>query len=62
MSYRQQMSRVLGQRLWGRAGSLEIDTRRLLVSIRLGLGSTEESILQYYDWRERGMRAVSPLA
>ena len=62
MSYMQQMSTVLGRRLWGSAGSPEIDTRRLLVSIGLGLGSTEELILKYYDWRERGMRAVSPLA
>ena len=62
MAYMQQMSTVLGRRLWGSAGSPEIDTRRLLVSIGLGLGSTEELILQYYDWRERGMRAVSPLA
>ena len=46
----------------GVAGSPEIDTRRLLVSIGLGLGSTEELILKYYDWRERGLRAVSPLA
>ena len=62
MSYMQQMSTVLGRRLWGNAGSPEIDTRRLLVSIGLALGSTEELILQYYAWRERGMRAVSPLA
>ena len=62
MAYLQQMSTVLGRRLWGSAGSPEIDTRRLLVSIGLGLGSTEELILKYYDWRERGLRAVSPLA
>ena len=62
LSYMQQMSTVLGRRLWADAGSPEIDTRRLLVSIGLALGSTEEFIIQYEDWKERGLRAVSPLA
>jgi beta-ketoacyl ACP synthase len=61
-SYMQKMSIVLGRRLWDTAGSPEIDTRRLLVSIGLALGTTEEIIRQYDDWKERGLRAVSPLA
>ena len=62
LSYMQQMSTLLGRRLWAQAGSPEIDTTRLLVSIGLALGSTEEFIRQYEDWRVRGLRAVSPLA
>ena len=62
LSYMQQMSTLLGRRLWAEAGSPEIDTTRLLVSIGLALGSTEEFIRQYEDWRVRGLRAVSPLA
>ena len=62
LSYMQQMSTLLGRRLWAQAGSPEIDTTRLLVSIGLALGSTEEFIRQYDDWRVRGLRAVSPLA
>jgi 3-oxoacyl-(acyl-carrier-protein) synthase len=57
-----QMSAVLGHRLWEAAGSPEIDTRRLLVSIGLALGSTEEMILQYDSWLQRGLRAVPPTA
>ena len=62
LSYMQQMSTLLGRRLWAQAGSPEIDNTRLLVSIGLALGSTEEFIRQYDDWRVRGLRAVSPLA
>jgi beta-ketoacyl ACP synthase len=58
----QKMSTVLGRRLWDAAGSPQIDTKRLLVSIGLALGSTEEIPVQYGDWKERGLRAVSPLA
>ena len=62
LSYMQQMSTLLGRRLWDRAGSPEIDTTRLLVSIGLALGSTEEFLLQYDEWRVKGLKAVSPLA
>jgi 3-oxoacyl-[acyl-carrier-protein] synthase II/beta-ketoacyl ACP synthase len=58
----QKMSTVLGRRLWDSAGSPEIDTTRLLVSIGLALGSTEEIPLQHGLWQEKGLRAVSPLA
>ena len=62
MSYMQQMSKLLGRRLWANAGSPEVDTRRLLVSIGLALGSTEDIPVQHGDWKERGLRAVSPLS
>jgi beta-ketoacyl ACP synthase len=60
-SYMQKMSTVLGRRLWANAGSPEIDSKRLLVSIGLALGSTEEIPVQHDAWREKGLRAVSPL-
>lgn len=62
LSYMQKMSTVLGRRLWEAAGSPDVDTRRLMVSIGLALGSTEEIPAQYDDWRQKGLRAVSPLA
>ncbi|HUO40160.1 MAG TPA: KasA/KasB family beta-ketoacyl-ACP synthase, partial [Mycobacterium sp.] len=43
------------------AGSPEVDTRRLLVSIGLALATTEELVFEYDNWRARGIRAVSPL-
>lgn len=62
LSYMQKMSTVLGRRLWEDAGSPDIDSRRLMVSIGLALGSTEEIPAQYDNWRNKGLRAVSPLA
>ena len=62
LAFMQKMSLVLGRRLWDAAGTPEIDTRRLMVSIGLALGSPEEIPMQYDAWRERGLRAVSPLA
>jgi meromycolic acid 3-oxoacyl-[acyl-carrier protein] synthase II len=62
LSYMQKMSLVLSRRLWETAGTPEIDTRRLMVSIGLALGSTEEIPAQYDAWKEKGLRAVSPLA
>jgi beta-ketoacyl ACP synthase len=62
MSYLQKMSTVVGRRLWENAGSPEIDTNRLAVSIGTGLGSAEELVFSYDELRERGMKAVSPLA
>ena len=61
LSYMGKMSTVLGRRLWDNAGSPEIDTRRLLVSIGLALANTEDMVFRYDDWRARGLRAVSPL-
>ncbi|MEO3758535.1 KasA/KasB family beta-ketoacyl-ACP synthase [Mycobacterium sp. B14F4] len=60
-SFMQKMSTVLGRRLFDVAGSPEVDTRRLTVSIGLALGSTEEIPAQHDDWRQKGLRAVSPL-
>jgi beta-ketoacyl ACP synthase len=62
LSYMQKMSRVLGRRLWETAGSPEVDTRRLLVSIGLALASTEAMIRLYDDFKARGVRAANPLA
>ena len=62
MSYLQKMSTVMSRRLWESAGNPEIDTNRLAVSIGTGLGSAEELVFSYDDLRDRGMRAVSPLA
>ena len=62
LSYLQKMSTVLGRRVWENAGAPEVDTRRLMVSIGTGMGSTEELVFAYDDMRAKGMRAVSPLA
>ena len=62
LSYLQKMSTVLSRRVWDSAGSPEVDTRRLMVSIGTGLGSSEELVFAYDDMRAKGMRAVSPLA
>jgi beta-ketoacyl ACP synthase len=61
LSYLQKMSTVLGRRVWQNAGSPEVDTRRLMVSIGTGLGSSEELVYAYDGLRSRGLRAVSPL-
>ncbi|OHV01905.1 3-oxoacyl-ACP synthase KasB [Mycobacterium talmoniae] len=61
LSYLQKMSTVLGRRAWANAGSPEVDTRRLMVSIGTGMGSTEELVWAYDGMRERGLKAVSPL-
>ncbi|MEI7716216.1 MAG: 3-oxoacyl-ACP synthase KasB, partial [Mycobacterium sp.] len=62
LSYLQKMSTVLSRRLWDNAGSPELDTDRLAVSIGTGLGSAEELVFSYDEMRTGGMRAVSPLA
>ncbi|BBY37669.1 3-oxoacyl-[acyl-carrier-protein] synthase 2 [Mycobacterium mantenii] len=59
--YLQRMSTVLGRRVWENAGSPDVDTARLMVSIGTGLGSSEEMVFSYDDMRARGMKAVSPL-
>jgi beta-ketoacyl ACP synthase len=59
--YLQRMSTVLGRRVWENAGSPEVDTDRLAVSIGTGLGSAEELVFSYDEMRTRGFRAVSPL-
>ena len=62
LAYMQKMSLVLGRRLWENAGTPDVDTRRLMISMGLALGSTEEIPAQYDAWKEKGLRAVSPLA
>ena len=61
MSYLQKMATVLGRRVWENAGAPDVDTRRLMVSIGTGMGSTEELVFAYDGMRARGLRAVSPL-
>lgn len=62
MSYVQKMAAVLGRRVWENAGSPEVDTTRLLVSIGTGLGGAEALVFAYDGLRERGLRSVSPLS
>lgn len=61
MSYLQKMATVIGRRVWENAGTPEVDTRRLMVSIGTGMGSSEELVFAYDGMRARGLRAVSPL-
>jgi len=61
-AYLQRMSTILGRRVWENAGSPEVDTNRLAVSIGTGLGSAEELVFGYDEMRVRGYRAISPLA
>lgn len=61
MSYLQKMATVMGRRVWQDAGSPEVDTRRLMVSIGTGMGSSEELVFAYDGMRAKGLRAVSPL-
>ncbi len=61
LSYLQKMSTVIGRRAWQNAGSPEVDTARLMVSIGTGIGSAEELVFAYDGMRARGLRAVSPL-
>ncbi len=62
MSYVQKMAAVVGRRAWENSGSPEVDTARLMVSIGTGLGGAEALVFAYDGLRERGLRAVSPLA
>ena len=62
LSYLQKMSTVVSRRVWENAGSPEVDSRRLMVAIGTGMGSTEELVWAYDDLRANGLRAVSPLA
>lgn len=61
LSYLQKMALTLSRRAWENAGTPDADTRRLLVSVGTGLGSTEELVFAYDGMRDRGFRAVSPL-
>jgi len=61
LGYLQRMATVLNRRVWENAGSPEVDTNRLMVSIGTGMGSSEELVLGYDKMREHGMRGVNPL-
>jgi beta-ketoacyl ACP synthase len=62
LSYLQKMATVVGRRAWEHAGSPDVDGRRLMVSIGTGMGSSEELLYAYDGMREKGQKAVSPLA
>lgn len=62
LSYLQKMATVVGRRAWENAGSPDVDTKRLMVSIGTGMGSTEELLYAYDGMREKGLSAVSPMA
>jgi beta-ketoacyl ACP synthase len=62
LSYLQRMSTVLSRRVWKDAGDPEPDPKRLMVSIGTGMGSSEELLFAYDGMRQKGLRAVSPLA
>ena len=61
LGYLQKMATVLNRRVWENAGSPEVDTNRLMVSIGTGIGSSEELIFAYDKMRAHGMRGVNPL-
>jgi meromycolic acid 3-oxoacyl-[acyl-carrier protein] synthase II len=61
LGYLQKMATVLNRRVWENAGSPEVDTNRLMVSIGTGMGSSEELIYGYDKMRAHGMRGVNPL-
>jgi len=62
LSYLQRMATVVGRRAWLDAGSPDVDTRRLMVSIGTGMGSSEELLYAYDAMQTKGVKAVSPLA
>ncbi|MEC3914626.1 KasA/KasB family beta-ketoacyl-ACP synthase [Nocardia sp. CDC160] len=62
MCYVQQMSYVMGKRLWATAGSPEVDKDRLGVCIGTGLGGADTIVDANDAMREHGYRKVSPFA
>lgn len=62
LSYLQKMALVLGRRAWEDCGAPDMDPTRLAVSVAQGIGNGEEMMLGYIAMRDRGLRAVSPLA
>jgi beta-ketoacyl ACP synthase len=62
LSYLQKMAVVLSRRAWLDCGAPEMDPTRLAVSVGAGFGNGEEMILGYIAMRDRGMKAISPLA
>ena len=62
LSYLQKMALVLGRRAWEDCGAPDMDPTRLAVSVSQGIGNGEEMMLGYIAMRDRGLKAVSPLA
>lgn len=62
LSYLQKMSRVLSRRLWEIAGTPEVDTKRLAVSIGLTLSNNRALLDLYDEFQVKGARAANPLA
>ncbi|BEK89759.1 beta-ketoacyl-ACP synthase II [Nocardia seriolae] len=62
MCYVQQMSYVMGKRLWATAGSPEVDKDRLGVCIGTGLGGADTIVDANDAMRDHGYRKVSPFA
>jgi beta-ketoacyl ACP synthase len=62
LSYVQRMAVVLGRRVWKDAGSPEVDTRRLAVSIGTGMGGIEELLFAYEHIRDHQLDEVNPTA
>src|SRR5689334_4910415 len=56
LSYMQKMALVLNRRLWAAAGTPEVDTRRLLVSVSHAYGSTKDLWIAWEEFKVRGMR------
>jgi len=61
-SYLQRMAVVLGRRVWENAGTPEVDTNRLAVSIGTGMGGIEEILWAYEHLREGRLDLVNPTA
>lgn len=62
MCYVQQMSYVMGKRLWENAGAPEVDKDRLGVCIGTGLGGADTIVAANDAMRDHGYRKVSPFA
>ena len=60
LSYMQKMSTVLGRRLWDNAGSPDVDTKRLMVSIGPALATTEKTCLPVRRLAGRGHAGGDP--
>ena len=61
MGYLQKMATVLNRRVWENAGSPEVDTNRLMVSVGTGMGSIRGADLRLRrharTWHESGLSA-----
>ncbi|GAB4584815.1 KasA/KasB family beta-ketoacyl-ACP synthase [Nocardia sp. IFM 10818] len=62
MCYVQQMSYVMGKRLWETAGAPEVDKDRLGVCVGTGLGGADTIVAANDALRDHGYRKVSPFA